>query len=121
MTGKSGRFSKSKGSRFERDLAKELRFYGYDARRTAQYCGKTGDAADLIGLPKIHIEAKHQERMRLYDWYEQSVRDTGDSGDIPVVMHKANCRPILVSLSLEDFMTIYREWEAGLDTAGKSS
>ena len=51
--------SKDKGKRFERQLASRFREYGYDAKRTAQYCGNTGDAADVIGLPGIHIEAKH--------------------------------------------------------------
>ena len=59
--------SKQKGARFERLLASLFREHGYKARRTAQYCGNTGDASDVIGLPGIHIEAKHQEKMKLYD------------------------------------------------------
>ena len=65
--------SKQKGARFERELAGLFRDYGYtEARRTAQYCGNTGDASDVVGLPGIHIEAKHQEKMYLYDWMEQA-------------------------------------------------
>ena len=67
--------SKQKGARFERQLAGMFRDYGFQARRTAQYCGNTGDASDVIGLPGIHIEAKHQETMRLYDWMAQAVSD----------------------------------------------
>ena len=48
--------SKQKGARFERLLASRLREHGYDTRRTAQYCGNTGDAADVVGLPGIHID-----------------------------------------------------------------
>ena len=66
--------SRQKGARFERTLAAALRDYGYECRRGQQYCGKNGDA-DVIGLPGIHIEAKHQERMSLYDWMEQAKRD----------------------------------------------
>ena len=52
--------SKQKGARFERLLASKFREYGYDqARRTAQYCGNTGAASDVVGLPGLHIEAKH--------------------------------------------------------------
>ena len=41
--------SKQKGARFERQLAGLFREYGYsDARRTAQYCGNTGEAADVV-------------------------------------------------------------------------
>lgn len=104
--------SKQKGARFERELASKFREYGYDSRRTAQYCGNTGDASDVVGLPGIHIEAKHQERMCLYDWMEQAKRDAeaAGNGDIPTVFHKKNYAEILVTMTLEDWMTLYREW-----------
>ena len=104
--------SKQKGARFERQLASKLRDLGYDARRTAQYCGNTGDAADLVGLPGLHIEAKHQETMRLYDWMAQAKRDAKGK-KLPAVFHKKNNASILVTMELVDFMEIYREWEAG--------
>lgn len=104
--------SKQKGARFERQLASKFREYGYDARRTAQYCGNTGEAADVVGLPGLHIEAKHQETMRLYDWMDQAKRDAKGK-NLPAVFHKKNNAPILVTMELEDFMVIYREWEAG--------
>lgn len=107
--------SKQKGARFERLLASRFREYGYEARRTAQYCGNTGDASDVVGLPGLHIEAKHQEQMRLYDWMAQAKRDADGTGKIPVVFHKKNNAEILVTLELESFMDIYREWEAGFD------
>ncbi len=106
--------SKQKGARFERQLASKLREFGYEARRTAQYCGNTGDAADLVGLPGLHIEAKHQETMRLYDWMAQAERDAKGKR-LPAVFHKKNNAPILVTMKLDDFMKIYREWEAGQD------
>lgn len=106
--------SKQKGARFERTLAGLFRDYGYaDARRTAQYCGNTGDASDVVGLPGIHIEAKHQEQMKLYDWMDQAKRDSEGTGNLPVVFHKKNNHEILVSMPLYVFMELYREWEAG--------
>lgn len=106
--------SKQKGARFERELAAKFREHGYEARRTAQYCGNTGDASDVIGLPGIHIEAKHQETMRLYDWIAQAKADSAGSDKLPAVFHKKNYSSILVTLELDDFMQIYREYEAGL-------
>ena len=109
--------SKQKGARFERLLASKFREHGYDqARRTAQYCGNTGDASDVVGLPGLHVEAKHQEQMRLYDWMSQAVRDAaaGGEGRLPAVFHKKNNADILVTMRLDDFMSIYREYEAGL-------
>lgn len=108
--------SKDKGARFERQLAGMFREYGYkDARRTAQYCGNTGDASDVVGLPYIHVEAKHQEKMYLYDWIAQAKRDAaaGGSGKLPAVFHKKNNAEILVTMRLDDWMQLYREWEAG--------
>ena len=105
--------SKQKGARFERSLASKFREYGYEARRTAQYCGNTGDASDVVGLPGIHIEAKHQETMRLYEWVSQAKRDAEGTGRLPVVFHKKNNAEILVTMTLEDWMNLYREWEAG--------
>lgn len=109
--------SKQKGARFERLLASKFREYGYDARRTAQYCGNTGDASDVVGLNGLHIEAKHQETMLLYDWMAQAKRDAeaGGEGRLPAVFHKKNNAPILVTMELDDFMNLYREWEAGFD------
>ena len=110
--------SKQKGARFERELAGLFRDYGYkDARRTNQYCGNTGDASDVVGLPGIHIEAKHQETMRLYEWISQAKRDAEASGNgnLPAVFHKKNYAEILVTMTLEDWFNLYREWEAGFD------
>lgn len=111
--------SKAKGARFERSLASKFREYGYDARRTAQYCGNTGDASDVVGLPGIHIEAKHQEQMRLYEWMSQAKRDAARKGNLPAVFHKKNNAEILVTMTLEDWMNLYREWEAGFDLKEK--
>lgn len=108
--------SKRKGARFERTLAAAFREYGYDdSRRTAQYCGNTGDASDVVGLPGIHVEAKHQEKMYLYDWISQAKADAaaGGEGNLPAVFHKKNNCEILVTMPLDAWMTIYREFEAG--------
>lgn len=107
--------SKQKGARFERQLASKFREYGYQARRTAQYCGNTGDASDVVGLPGLHIEAKHQETMRLYEWMSQAKRDAEGTGRLPAVFHKKNNAEVLVTMTLEDWMNLYREWEAGFD------
>lgn len=116
--------SKAKGARFERLLASKFREHGYDqARRTAQYCGNTGDASDVVGLPGIHVEAKHAEAMRLYEWMAQAVRDAEAGGEnrLPAVFHKKNNADILVTMRFDDFMDIYREWEAGHDLKGREN
>lgn len=116
--------SKQKGARFERNLAAKFREYGYtDSRRTAQYCGNTGDASDVVGLPLIHVEAKHQEQMRLYEWMAQAKREAeaGGEGRLPVVFHKKNNAEILVTMEFDDWMQIYKEFEAGFRVEGESN
>ena len=107
--------SKEKGKRFERKIASIFREEGYEARRSAQYCGNTGEAADVVGIPNIHIECKNQNRMCLYDWVDQAVRDSTAAGDgkLPVVIHKADNKEILVTMRLDDWFQLFREWEAG--------
>ena len=107
--------SKAKGGRGERLLVNELKKHGYNVRRSQQYCGNTGEAMDIIGLQGIHIECKHCERMTLYDWIAQAVRDSEASknGNKPVVIHKANNKDILVTMRFDDWIDLYREWEAG--------
>ena len=105
--------SKEKGKRFERLVASKLREYGYGARRTAQYCGNTGEAADVIGLPYIHVECKHVERLNIYDAMSQAKRDARGKALLPAVFHKKNNCEILVTMEFDSFMQIYREFEAG--------
>lgn len=105
-----GRASKQKGARFELEVAHYFQSNGYpNAHRTAQHCGKTGDAGDVEGVPHLHIECKHVEKLNLYNAYHQAVRDNNakNNGDIPIVVHKKNRETVMVSLSLDDFMKIF--------------
>lgn len=107
--------SKQKGARFERTLAAMIRSEGYEnARRTAQYCGNTGDASDVVGLPGIHIEAKHQEQFRIYDWIDQAKRDSKGSDNLPAVFFKKNNSEVLVCMTFEDWMKIFKEYDASM-------
>lgn len=102
--------SKQKGARFERTLAGMLKDHGFDARRTAQYCGNTGDASDVVGLPYIHIEAKHVEKLNVRDAMEQAKRDSQGTGNLPCVFHKKNNCEVLVTMQFETFMELYKEF-----------
>lgn len=102
--------SREKGKRGERELAGKLREYGYNCRRTQQYCGNTGEASDVVGLPGIHIECKRNERLNIYDAMAQAKGDAKE-GEIPTVMWRKNNSEWLVTMTLADFMEIYREVE----------
>lgn len=104
--------SREKGKRYERHVASLFKAEGYDARRGQQFCGANGDA-DVIGVPGIHIEAKHQETMRLYDWMSQSKADARE-GEIPIVIHRKNNSADLVTMEFGDWIRLYREWECSM-------
>ena len=101
--------SKQKGSRGERELAGKLREFGFKVRRTQQYCGNTGDASDCVGLPGIHIECKRVERLNVTDAVDQAIRDA-KSGEIPTVFHRKNNEKWLVSMTLDDWIKLYKEF-----------
>ena len=106
--------SKRKGKTGELELARKLKEHGYDVRRSVQYNGKEEEGqADLLGLPGIHIECKRTEALRLYEAVEQAKRDSKGKNQIPVVFHRKNNCEWLAIMTLDDFMELYREWEAG--------
>lgn len=108
--------SKRKGAAGERELAKVFSAAGYPSRRTQQYCGNTGDAADVVGLPGIHVESKRVERLNIDDAMAQAKHDAFGSGKIPAVFHRRNNTRWKVTLDIDDFFKIYREWEAATDS-----
>lgn len=108
--------SRDKGKRYERELASTFKEYGYDAHRTSQYCGNTGDASDVVGLPGIHIEAKRQEVIKIYDWMAQAIHDSAKSGNKPTVFFRKSNHETLVVMRLPDWMELFREWSNGHDS-----
>ena len=99
--------SKRKGTNGERELVNILKSYGFDCRRSQQYCGYAdGSLADVIGLDGIHIEVKRVERINIDACMEQAVRDCKD-GEIPTVWHRRNRKPWYVTMRLEDWIDIY--------------
>ena len=100
--------SRAKGARGERELARILRGYGYDCRRGQQYCGANGDA-DVVGLPGIHIECKRGQRLNIDDAMLQAIRDRRE-GEFPAVFHRKNNGKWMVTMLLDDWKEIYREW-----------
>ena len=65
-----------------------------------------------MGLPGIHIECKRVERLCIEDAIAQAKRDARE-GEMPVVMHRKNHCEWLVTMPLDQWIEIYREWEAG--------
>lgn len=103
--------SKRKGKTGELEFSRLCKAEGYDARRTAQYCGNTGEAADVVGIPGVHVEVKRVERLNLEEAMSQARRDA-KPGLLPIVAHRKNRGEWLVSMRASDWFQLFREWEA---------
>ena len=105
-----GKASKARGKRAELDLAHKLQEFGFEARRTAQYCGKAG-TSDVTGLNGIHVEVKNVERLNIWEALLQSKRDSeaDGNGDIAAVFFKRNRSGWYVAVPLSDFIRLYAQ------------
>lgn len=102
--------SRAKGKRGELEFARLCRDHGYDCRRTAQYCGNTGEASDVVGLPGIHCEVKRVERLDILAAVSQAKRDA-KAGELPVVFHRKNNCEWLATMPVEAFFKLYAAYE----------
>lgn len=109
--------SRRKGANGEREAAKLLREYGYDARRGQQFAGINGDA-DVVGLPGIHLEVKRVEKLNIENAIDQSIRDARED-EKPAVLHRKNRRKWLVTMPFDEWIDLYQAWEKEI-TWGKN-
>ena len=101
--------SRRKGKDGELELAQHLRNKGYiEARRSAQYCGNTGDAPDIVGVEGLHIECKRVEQFSDEVALKQAERDAR-KGNLPVVMYRRNNEDWKVCTRLDMFLLIWGE------------
>jgi hypothetical protein len=99
--------SRNKGKRGERQWRDELRANGYEARRGQQFSG-SADSPDVVcdALPWIHFEVKAVERLNICDAMDQARRDCASK--IPIVAHRRNFRPWLITMAAETFFQLLR-------------
>ena len=102
--------SRNKGKRGEREAAAEIRrLLRTEARRGRQFCGSDESPDVVADIENVHLEVKRAETLRLYDALDQAIADGG--GRIPVVLHRANHRPWVAIVRLDDLpqlaVTVY--------------
>ena len=101
--------SNRKGKAGERELSKLFRSYGFEgARRSQQFAGINNDA-DVVGLPHVHVECKRVERLNIHDAIEQTIRDKREE-ELGIVAHRKNRTDWLITMTLDDFMEIYKRY-----------
>ena len=116
---KLGKRSKTKGSNFERDVAKKFKArYGEELTRTPQSGGFAKKSAkadefrgDIVSLDEnvelvLHIECKNAKTWSLPAWFTQAESDC-PNGRVPcVIFHKHGTSKDYIALPLEDFFKI---------------
>ena len=96
--------SRQKGARYEREISRYLNDRGFPSHRGQQFSGGK-DSPDVVSPDfPLHIEAKFVERLDLYGAMTQSIRDAGEKP--PCVVHRKKNSESLITLKLEDFITI---------------
>nr|WP_317413924.1 hypothetical protein [uncultured Solibaculum sp.] len=100
-----GKSSQKKGAAGERELAALLHKAGYSTKRGAI---PYGGSSDVEGLPGIHIECKRVEKLNVLAAYQQAMRDAKE-GEIPVLFHRRNRSPWLVTMGFDDWIALYKK------------
>lgn len=98
--------SRAKGKKGELELVHILNEYGFNTRRSVQYCGANGDA-DVVGIEGLHIECKRVEQLNIDKALQQSIRDARPF-EFPIVAHRKNYEDWKVTMRLEDFIAIWK-------------
>lgn len=81
-------------------------------RRTAQFNGKELDSkADIVGMPGIHVEVKRVQALNINLAMEQAVRDSSGTSEIPIVMHRKNRTPWLITMEADKWLKLYEAYK----------
>jgi len=108
--------SRQKGKRGELELCQKLReVFGWDVRRSVQYCGDAGDS-DLIAVqaPSLFIESKLVQNLNLHKAMSLAVQQAG--GMTPAVFHRKDRTEWLVTVRLEDMREFVSLMEKALSS-----
>ena len=97
--------SQRKGACGEREVLAILQAHGIPASRNIQrYIGgrNNPDISAVYEGRKLHIEVKRRERLNLSAAVSQAVSDA-DGKAFPLVIHRTNRQPWLITFRLDDF------------------
>jgi len=107
--------SRSKGKRVEREAAHKLNdVIGGEWIRSQQHAGSP-DAPDIKSsyYPRLIIEVKGDERLNVFKAMEQADGYCTERS-IPVVQHKKNNKPFLITIKADDLREFVESVSQGL-------
>lgn len=83
----SGKFSRDKGKRGEREFAALIsELTGYELTRNLNQSRESGH--DLNGIEWISLEVKNQNVLKINDWWKQTVEQAKSCNKVPVLAYK---------------------------------
>ena len=103
-----GKTSQRKGRGGELELSRILNDAGISCRPGAAV--SYGCTPDLLDVPGIHPEVKRVEKLNVHTAMNQAVRDADKFKDgLPAVFHRRNRTGWLVTMTLTDWIRMYKE------------
>lgn len=103
---------KNKGKNFELKVAKLIRQSGLDKnarRRPLSGAEKmVAGYADLITSLPFTFELKKQEKVRIWEWFDQA-RSEASLSRPPVVVFSSNHRPVMCAMEFETFLNLLKK------------
>ncbi len=96
-----GRMQRNKGNRVEREIVNYLKENGIPAKRVPLSGAAEGFKGDIIidGSLKAEVKARKDGFKQIYDWLEGN----------DYLFIKANRKPVLVVMTIEDFIKKMKE------------
>lgn len=111
----SGRPSRSKGQRGEREVVALIRTHlGIQCHRGTQTRGGI-EEADVVGLEGWHVECKRCETTNLYAWLKQSETDAHE-GEVPTVVFRKNGQPWRIVFGFVEFLEMLGKIRGNCET-----
>ncbi len=113
-----GRYSRTKGAAFEREIANALKVLWPGARRGIGQARNAGEVPDVDGTP-YWIETKHHKRVNIRKAYDQAVKAQGArpsrEGGVLVISRDTGNRTDLATMSLDAFVAFVARLHRAID------
>lgn len=113
-----GRASRNKGKRGERMACEELsRLFGWRCRRTQQFSGKSGDAADIVceETPSIFYEIKRVNKLNVPRAMATAANQAGRR--VPVLLHRPDrcAAGWMLTIKLSDLPRLCHAYQSAIE------
>lgn len=107
-----------KGKRLEYKIASLIRKKGLDpnAKRMPRSGALAHLPEDVLTSLPVHIEAKNRERVRLWDWWQET-RSRAFGSNQPVLVISGNHRPILAVVDIDYLLDLLKTEQDALNEA----